>query len=122
MRGKATDEAQKAEAIAMLAAGKSIRETAKETGLSVGTIATLRGKVHTEIEQVQTDKKSTFAEVLSHHFAVQVEALNNIAINSSTPEFIHKQNASGIAELHKTIAERTERLIGLAQSAALSTE
>lgn len=116
MRGQKTDDAKRAEALALLAAGKGVREVSRETGLSSSLITRLKAGMGEELEQVGALKQQSFADTFARHFSIQLEALNRIATAVSSPEYINKQNATGMRDIYEVIAGRSDKLLDMGRT------
>lgn len=108
------DADKKAQALAGLAAGKKVREVAKETGLSVGTIGRLRMSVPELMEQTGTEQKVALGGLMALHFQNQMAALNAYATHTSTQEYIRANTASDMAALHGTVSGYVVRILDIA--------
>ena len=108
---------RKAQALAGLAAGKTVRAVCAETGLSVGTVGGLRTTIAEQIEQLEQESPTgatTFGGMFAAHFQTQIAALDSYAKNTSSPEYIRTQNAGDVASLHSAIAGYTIRVLDIA--------
>lgn len=108
------DPDKKAQALAGLALGKKVREIAKETGLSVGTIGRLRMSVPEQMEQIGTEQKATLGGLMALHFQKQMNALNAYATHTSTPEYVRANTASDMAALHGAVSGHVVRILDIA--------
>lgn len=118
-RGKPTDEALKAQALGALMAGRSISEVSRETGVPVATLHRWRGDIGEEMEKVGKEKRGVFASMIGDSFQRHVEALNQYATHTSTPEYIRTQAASEIATLHVAVGGYALRLLDIAARVGL---
>jgi hypothetical protein len=108
------DPNKKAQALAGLAAGKKVREVAKETGLSVGTVGHLRSTIPEQIERIRTEDKNALGALIAQHFQQQTAALNAYANHTSTPEYVRANTASDMAALYGTVSGHVVRILDIA--------
>jgi len=103
-------EEQKAEVMAALLAGQSVREVARQYNIPRGTIATWSASIDRKIS-TDSDTKKEIGNLIVGYLA---ESLNTLRIQVrafADEEWLHKQPASEVAVLHGVIADKAIRLL-----------
>lgn len=122
MRGKAHSDEVRAEAIAALLAGLGVSEVARKYNLPKQTVSRLRADLGDQLGQVGTENRARLDDLLLDALASNLAAQAAITEAVSDENYIRGQDASAIAELYETLADKAIRLLEAAQAGEQSED
>lgn len=110
--GVRMSQAQKAEVIALLLAGVSVKEISKELNISTTSIYKVKKKYEDAqydgaIQDINKNLGAYIANSLKHH----LDGLNKIARLANEEDYIKGQSARDLAELHKQLEHWTVSIL-----------
>lgn len=115
MRGKSHSQERKTQAIAMLMAGESVSDVARNLGLPDSTVRTWSRSLGDDFTMLRDKKGDKVVNLLEETLVKTIESNLDQLATFSDREWLYKQSAGDMAILHGTLFDKACRILNLVQ-------
>lgn len=117
MKGRKHSDEVRAEALSALLAGQGVNEVARKYKLPKATVSRLKNSIGPEqLEQVETQKRSSIADLIEGHLSASLKAAQAIARRVETDDqWFAKQNAADVGVLYGILTDKSIRILEAAE-------